>query len=134
MLWAETILTSTFEDEAGRSIKVIQFFKAIGTKKRPVPTPDSWTSEAINDVAIWVITLDEQASWALPEMLTGVIRSLYLYEGKDIEVAGEKLKLNQVGHINQSEGLRIKNGEATRSYFSCRTDPLANQLCNMSTL
>ena len=134
MLWAETIPKSTFEDEAGRSIKVIQFFKAIGTKKRPVPTPDSWTSEAINDAAIWVITLDEQASWALPEMLTGVNRSLYLYEGKDVEVAGEKLKLNQVGHINQSEGLRIKNGEATRSYFSHRTDPLPNQLCNMSTL
>ena len=78
-----------------------------------MPTPDSWANEAINDMAIWVITLDEQANWVLPEVLTGVNRSLYLYEGKDVEVAGEMLKLNQVGHINQSEGLKIKNGEAS---------------------
>ena len=62
MLWAETIPTSTFTDEAGRSIQVIQYFKGIGTKKGPVPTPDSWASDATNDVAIWVISLDEQAT------------------------------------------------------------------------
>ena len=134
MLWAETIPISTFEDEAGRSIKVIQYCKAIGNKKGPVPTPDSWASEAINDVAIWVITLEEQASWVLPEVLTGVNRSLYLYEGKDVEVAGEMLKLNQVGHIDQSEGLKIKNGEASAKLFCCREDLLANQLCNMDPL
>lgn len=77
MLWAEKIPTSTFEDEAGRSIKVIQYCKAIETKKGPVSTPDSWASAAINDVAIWVITFDEQATWLLPEVLTGVNRSLY---------------------------------------------------------
>ena len=62
MLWAETIPTSTFEDEAGQSIRVMHCFKAIGTKKWPVPTPDSWASEAINDVAIWFITLYELAN------------------------------------------------------------------------
>ena len=41
MLWAETIPTNTFEDEAWRSIKVIQYCNAIGTKKGPVPIPDS---------------------------------------------------------------------------------------------
>ena len=124
MLWAETIPTSTFEDEAGRSIKVIQYCKAIGNKKEPVPTPDSWASEAINDVAIWVITLEEQASWVLPEVLTGVNRSLYLYEGKDVEVAGEMLKLNQVGHIDQSEGLKIKNGEASAKLLLLQGRPI----------
>ena len=124
MLWAETIPTSTFEDEAGRGIKVIQYCKAIGNKKGPVPTPDSWASEAINDVAIWVITLDEQASWVLPEVLTGVNRSLYLYEGKDVEVAGEMLKLNQVGHIDQSEGLKIKNGEASAKLLLLQGRPI----------
>ena len=124
MLWVKTIQTSTFEDEAGRSIKVIHHCKAIGNKKGPVPTPDSWASEAINDVAIWVITLEEQASWVLPEVLTGVNRSLYLYEGKDVEVAGERLKLNQVGHIVQSEGFKIKNGEASAKLLLLQGRPI----------
>ena len=124
MLWAETIPISTFEDEAGHSIKVIQYCKAIGNEKGPVPSPDSWAIEAINDVAIWVITLEEQASWVLPEVLTGVNRSLYLYEGKDVEVAGEILKLNQVGHIDQSEGLKIKNGEASAKLLLLQGRPI----------
>ena len=89
-----------------------------------MPTPDSWASEAINDVAIWVITFEEQASWVLPEVLTGVNRSLYLYEGKDVEVAGEMLKLNQVGHIDQSEGLKIKNGEASAKLLLLQGRPI----------
>ena len=96
-------------------------------------TLDSWASEAINEVAIWVITLEEQASWISPEVLTGVNRSLYLYEGKDVEVAGEMLKLNQVGHIDQSEGFK-KMGKLLQSSFCCRADLLANQLCNMDPL
>ena len=122
MLWAETIPKSTFE--AGCSIKVIHYCNAIGNKKGPVPTPDSWASEAINDVAIWVITIGEQASWVLPEVLTGVNTSLYLYEGKDVEVAGEMLKLNQVGHIDQSEGLKIKNGEASAKLLLLQGRPI----------
>ena len=124
MLWAETIQTSTFEDKAGRSIKVIQYTKAIGNKKGPLPTPDSWASEAINDVAILVITLEEQASWVLQEVLTGVNRRLYLYEGKDVKVAGEMLKLNQVGHIDQSEGLKIKNEEASAKLLLLQSRPI----------
>ena len=50
-------------------------------------------------------------------------RSLYFCEGKDVEVAGEMLKLNQVGHINQSEGLKIKNGEASAKLFLLQGRP-----------
>jgi len=124
MLWAETIPTSTFEDEEGHSIKVIQYCKSIGTKKGPVPTPYSWAVEPINDVAIWVISLDEQARWELPEVLKGVNRSLYIYEGKSVEVAGEQLKLNQVCHINQSESLKIKNGESSAKLLLLQGRPI----------
>ena len=51
-------------------------------------------------------------------------RSLYLYEGKDVEVAGEMLKLNQVGHIDQSEGLKIKNGEASAKLLLLQGRPI----------
>ena len=124
MLWAETIPTSTFADEAGRSIQVIQYCKGIGAEKEPVPTPDSWASDAINDVAIWVISFDELARWELPEVLKGVHRSLYLYEGKSVEVAGEQLKLNQVGHINQSESLKIINGESSAKLLLLQGRPI----------
>ena len=75
-------------------------------------------------MAIWFITLYEPASCALPEVLTGVDRSLYFYEGKDVEVADEKLKLNQVGHINQSEGLKVKNTKATAKLLFLQSRPI----------
>ena len=89
-----------------------------------MPTPDSWASEASNDVAIWAISLDEQARWELPEVLRGEHRSLHLYEGKSVEVAGEQLKLNQVGHINQSESLKIIIGESSAKLLLLQGRPI----------
>lgn len=110
MLWRETLLSHSSQDSQGKEIRIQQYAGNLGSIPGPTPTPNSWANLPENEVAIWTLSLDAEAAWELPEVSAGVNRSLYLYEGRDLLVAGEKLRCTQVGHVQTSEALALQNG------------------------
>jgi redox-sensitive bicupin YhaK (pirin superfamily) len=83
MLWSETIPTVL---APGVSVDVIA--GTLDGHTAPAAPPDSWASHESGDMAIWLIRIDEGATWTLPAGPDGVNRMLHCFEGTDLAIDG----------------------------------------------
>ncbi len=111
MLWHEEIPVVKSEHA---SVKVIagNYEKAIA----PNPAPDSWAAEEVNEVAIWNIQVNSDATFILPKAKTAVSRTLYFYEGTSIEIEGQTILPNHGIELNALENVEIKVHDS-KAYF-----------------
>src|SRR5687767_8385814 len=67
----------------GRSdVDVTVIAGALEDARPPAPPPDSWAANPDAELAIWLITLDADASWTLPPTRSPqTARTLYFYSG-----------------------------------------------------
>jgi len=77
MLWGEDIPTVT----PTPGVQVDVMAGRLNGHEAPAPPPDSWASRADSAFAIWLIRLDEGASWQLPATEAGVNRTLHFFDG-----------------------------------------------------
>jgi redox-sensitive bicupin YhaK (pirin superfamily) len=65
---------------------------ALDGAQPPAPPPDSWAANPDAELAIWLITLEPGARWAVPAA-TGArtARTLYFFAGAKLEVEGRAL-------------------------------------------
>ncbi|NIO59701.1 MAG: pirin family protein, partial [Acidobacteria bacterium] len=84
MLWCEEIPTIT--PAPGVSVDVIA--GPIDGHSPPAAPPDSWASQPGSHLAIWLIRLDNGASWTLPTAPAAVNRMLHCFIGDDVRVGG----------------------------------------------
>lgn len=82
MLWSEEI--PTVSPVQGVTVDVIA--GAIDGHAAPAAPPDSWASDPIGDMAIWLIRLEPGASWDLPVAPEGVNRMLHFFDGETATV------------------------------------------------
>jgi len=115
MLWADTIPTYEHKDNAGKLTAVKVIAGKVGDKTAPNPAPDSWAADSANDVAIWQITLEPGATWALPAASAKANRSLYFYEGKSVSVDGRDFTSHQAIELKADAAVPLISGsEQTR--------------------
>lgn len=81
MMWRESIPNYSFTDANKKTTNVEVIAGKIDTTQAPTPPPDSWASDAANELAIWNIKMEPGATWTLPKTLEGINRTLYFYEG-----------------------------------------------------
>ena len=86
MFWADSIPNYIHTDETGRKTHIEVIAGKINNHIAPSPPPDSWASDAKNEVAIWNIKMEAGASYTLPKTEVGVNRTLYFYEGDKLFV------------------------------------------------
>lgn len=91
MIWKEEIPTHTFKDDQGKRVEVVTVAGALAGVPTPTPPPKSWASHPEAEVAIWTITLDPGARWVMPPVSEGVERSLYVFLGDQVKVAGKPI-------------------------------------------
>lgn len=91
MLWSEQIPRITETDDRGRTAEVTVIAGELDGITPPVPPPDSWARRRDSRVGIWHLHLDPGASWTFPAEAEGVVRTVYLFEGDDLELGGEPL-------------------------------------------
>ena len=120
MLWHEDIpIIKT--DSA--SVKVIAGgYQNINS---PEPAPNSWAAEAENEVAIWNIHIDANGSYTLPKAQSDVSRTLYFYEGSDIEIESQHIQSNYGIELDASENLEIKVGSESAHFLLLQGNPIA---------
>lgn len=91
MLWRDAIPNLKHKDANGKSTNVEIIAGKIGDMKASSPPPNSWAAKEENEVAIWNIKMEAGASWNLPAASKGINRSIYFYEGKDLQVGDAML-------------------------------------------
>lgn len=119
MLWHEDIpIVKT--DTA--SVKVIA--GSYQNTNAPDPAPNSWAAEDENEVAIWNIHIDANASYTLPKANSEVSRTLYFYEGASIEIEGQNIQPNFGIELDPSENVEIKTGDKSAHFILLQGKPI----------
>ena len=114
MLWSETIPKIKEMDSNGNAIAIELIAGTIGEISAPSPTPNSWAADAQNEVLIATITLAPNAEWTLPIASEGINRSLYFYEGEQLQITDQLITPDHCVDLMASSETIIKNG-ATES-------------------
>lgn len=92
MLWAEDIPHVMEKDQQQKTTEVTVIAGKLGAAAAPDPAPDSWAADPGNEVAVWLIRMEQGARWTLPPAAAGVRRTLYFYRGGELQVAGEPVQ------------------------------------------
>ncbi len=116
MLWSETIPTYQSTGPSGKAAYIKMIAGKIEGVVAPAPAPNSWAANPENEVAIWTIKLEAGAEWNLPTASSKVNRSLYFYDGKPIQIAGQNFSSHQAIELYADKEVRLVNGD-TESYL-----------------
>jgi hypothetical protein len=110
MLWEDSIPKIKLKDKNQKNIEIELAAGKYKNYSAPDPAPDSWAANPENEVNIWQIKLEENAIWEIPAASGKVNRSLYFFEGENIEVETSSIADNQVLELNAGMEISIKNG------------------------
>lgn len=110
MLWAEDIPVISQKDKNGFTTRITIIAGSLGDTPAVAPAPDSWAAKPENEVGIWLIKMEANAQWTIPEASPEVNRSLYFYRGSEIKVAGIKVDSYQMAEMMAEEKVILENG------------------------
>ncbi len=110
MLWSEDIPRLELKDASGRSTTVRIIAGSVDGTAAPSPTPDSWAAPGENQVAIWLIKMEAEATWEIPAAPGEVTRSIYYYKGEQIRVDGREIGSYRSALLHPSQQIFIQNG------------------------
>lgn len=119
MLWHEDIPIIKTDNT---SVKVIA--GSYQNTLAPDPAPNSWAADDENEVAIWNIHIDANSSYILPKADSEVSRTLYFYEGSEIEIEGQTIHPNYGIELHPSENVEIKVGGASAHFLMLQGKPI----------
>ena len=109
MFWDEDIPVLQEKDDRGHSTSIRIIAGSLKDKEALSPPPDSWASDAGNNVAIWLITLEPGARWDLPETLTGTDRTLFYYKGGGLKAGNRDIPVNHSFRTIPDSSLPLQN-------------------------
>lgn len=125
MLWAEDIPVYEHKDMNGKSTCVRIIAGNIGDTVAPSPAPDSWASEPENETGIWLMTMDAEATWTLPEASSEVNRTLYFYKGGDLRIAGLNILPYHSVELLPDFPVIVENGNAPSFMLILQAKPIS---------
>jgi quercetin 2,3-dioxygenase len=107
MLWGEDIP----HVDTASGVRVEVMAGTLENRTAPAPPPDSWASHDPS-FAIWLVSLDDGASWDLPPTAPGTNRMLHLFNGQGATVAntvvaagsGVRLRADQSAELRATDG------------------------------
>ncbi len=119
MLWHEDIPIIKTDNA---SVKVVA--GNYQNTKASDPAPDSWAADNANEVAIWNIHIDANSNYTLPKADSEVNRTLYFYEGSEIEIDDQTINPNYGIELDASENIEIKVGGKSAHFLMLQGKPI----------
>lgn len=114
MFWANDlpVYKNTSHNGADAEVQVIAGdFVGPDQTVRPIPPPtNSWAADPVNDVAIWLITIQPGGSIVLPPTTTiKTQRTLYYYTGDRLTICGEAVEQSSLIKMYDKGAVEIMN-------------------------
>ena len=122
MLWNEDVPKLITDDTNKVVIKLIAGI--LGNKKALSPAPDSWAADPDNEVAIWILKMAPNAIYTFPNTSERTNRSLYFYQGKEINAEEYTIPVNHRIITEGSEELTITNGDTEAHILLLQGKPI----------
>jgi redox-sensitive bicupin YhaK (pirin superfamily) len=114
MFWDKDV--PRYQSKDGKT-EVLLVTGALDGVQPPPPPPNSWAAHPEAHVAIWTITLAPGAEWKLPATIAGVNRSLYLFRGPNVDVAGRNIAKGLVAKVRPDVDVALVNKSAEEAEF-----------------
>lgn len=124
MMWADAVSKYHEKDLAGNQIDIEVIAGEIGEINAATPPPNSWAADSNNEVAVWNIHLEPNAQWVIPKAGKGVNRTIYFYQGAEIEIAETKIKKYHSAELEVEDNLVIKNGNFVSKILVLQGKPI----------
>ena len=110
MLWSEQIPLISSKDQEGRETRISLVAGSLENKKAPDPAPHSWAAQPENELGIWYMEMDARASWSFPTASEGTRRTLYFFEGEQVQINEEDIRVNHGIQLDSQVTIQISNG------------------------
>lgn len=124
MMWNEQIPVIHKKDEKGFETLFKIIAGQFGETKALAPAPDSYAADPANGIAIWLIKADTNATFSLPEVMPGVNRTLFFYEGDKIQINGQSVAKGQAIELKDQVSYTIKNGDQKAHFLFLQGKPI----------
>ncbi len=124
MLWNEEIPKPVFSDNSGKETEVTIIAGKLKEISAPLPAPDSWAADSVNETAIMIINMQPGAEWTLPQASAGLSRSLYYYRGTGLKVSGKIIPEYHAVDLLSDHKIDIKAGESGASVLLLQSRPI----------
>ncbi|RZS93414.1 pirin family protein [Aquimarina brevivitae] len=124
MLWQEDIPVVTLTDKHMHNVSLKLICGAYKEHQGAQPNPDSWAADPANGVAIWLIKLEPNAEFELPEADETVNRSLYYFKGKEIQADGYHIPVKHEIRLDPSKSITLHNGTETSCFLFLQGKPI----------
>lgn len=124
MLWEEEIPKIKIKDTNNKNIEIQLAAGKYLNFKAPAPAPDSWAANDENEVNIWQIILEENATFEIPAAVGKVNRSLYFFEGESISSEEKVIYPNHVLELDAGISFTIKNGNKPARLLMLQGKPI----------
>jgi redox-sensitive bicupin YhaK (pirin superfamily) len=111
MMWRESIPHHHHKDSSGNRTEVEVLVGTLFDKHAPTPPPNSWANDRNNHVAIWNIRMEDGAAWTIPKSVVGINRTLYVYQGDNLKVAGKLIAGYHSAEVLSDRDLELVNGK-----------------------
>lgn len=124
MLWNEDTPIYETQDANGNGINVRIVAGQIENHKAAAPPPDSWAADANHEVAIWVIKLAPNAQWTLPMASADANRTIYFYQGTEVQVDGQAVQPNHGTELHADKATVLQNGGDEAHFLMLQGKPI----------
>lgn len=124
MMWGEDIPILSQTDSNGKTSKVKIISGSFEGQRGPAPAPDSWAADPANEVQIWHIHLESQATLTLPQAAKGLNRTLFFYTGESILLEEKEIKAGNAIDLREDLGITFTNGNRPSSFLFLQGKPL----------
>jgi quercetin 2,3-dioxygenase len=130
MLWGDQIPAADSVDAAGQRthVTVVAGRLTVGGEvlSPPAPPPHSWAAQADNDVAIWTLRMDGQASFTLPPaQVAGTRRMLYIFTGQGLAIDGAAVRSRMAVELKSDQAVTLKNADTASECLLLQGRPIA---------
>lgn len=124
MQWNENIPIVKHDDENGNQTSIKIVAGAVGEISALAPPPDSWAANRANDVAIWIIEMQPNATWILPAAIKGINRNLYFFEGESMTAADQQIPPYIGMELDETQHVPLQNGPAISRLLLLQGKPI----------
>ena len=109
MFWKDEIPKVDSNSNGNKNVEVeLVAGKYLGFSA-PIAPKNSWANDKKNDVAVWIIRLDEKGEFNMPSTKSGANRNLYILKGSNIKVDNQKITRGAMVILDSSKNTTIKN-------------------------
>lgn len=119
MFWSENI--PQIESD---KVKVSLIAGEFGGKKALIPPPDSWAADPQNEVQVLLVKMEEGGRVQIPASKDEVNRTLYFFEGKALDINGEKVESKTGLALESQTPLEIKNLSGAAEFLLLQAKPM----------